>query len=52
MALQQDKQAAAEEQEPAPAPAEAEAAETTPEQALADKLELDRFVEKLRRKFH
>jgi hypothetical protein len=26
--------------------------EKTPEQALADKLELDRFVERLRRKFH
>jgi hypothetical protein len=26
--------------------------EKTPEQMLADKLELDRFVDRLRRKFH
>lgn len=26
--------------------------EKSPEQALADKLELDRFIERLRRKFH
>ena len=30
----------------------AKAEKKTPEQALADKLELDRFVERLRRKFH
>ena len=46
---EQDREAAAEEQKPA---AEAAAEEKSPEQALAEKLELDRFVERLRRKFH
>jgi len=51
MARQQAKKPAAEEQETT-APAEAEETEKTPEQVLADQLELARFVEKLRRKFH
>jgi hypothetical protein len=32
--------------------AEEAAEEKTPEQALKEKLELDRFVERLRRKYH
>jgi hypothetical protein len=42
-------EAAAEEEQPA---AEADAEEKPPEQLLEEKLELDRFVERLRRKFH
>jgi hypothetical protein len=43
---------AADEAESKTAPAETAEAEKTPEQALADQLELARFVERLRRKFH
>jgi hypothetical protein len=41
-----------EQEEAATTPETPETAEKTPEQTLADKLELDRFVERLRRKFH
>jgi hypothetical protein len=43
------REAAAEEKQPA---AEAAAEEKSPEQLLEEKLELDRFVERLRRKYH
>jgi hypothetical protein len=52
MARQQAKSPPAEEQETQSAPAEAEETEKTPEQALEDQLELARFVDRLRRKFH
>jgi hypothetical protein len=43
------RKAAAEEEQPA---AEAVAKEKSPEQLLEEKLELDRFVAELRRKYH
>ena len=42
-------EAEAEEEQPA---AEAASEEKSPEQLLQEKLELDRFVERLRRKYH